>query len=70
MQQNEEENVIEEELLFVNDATQFCTLEIVQYIMPKIPKIEEWPIGYMTLSIIIMQPQETFTSKAMRQLNI
>jgi hypothetical protein len=38
--------------------------------MPKIPKIEEWPIGYKTLSIVIMQLQETFTSGKMRQLSI
>jgi hypothetical protein len=29
--------------------------------MPIIPKIEEQPIGYMTLSITIMEPWETFT---------
>jgi hypothetical protein len=38
--------------------------------MPKIPKIEEWPIGYRTLSIVIMQPQETFTGRTMKQLSI
>ncbi len=40
MQQNEEENVIEEKLQFVNDVMQFHTLEIIQYIMPIIPRIE------------------------------
>jgi hypothetical protein len=29
MQQNEEENVVEEDMLFVNDATHFCTLKVV-----------------------------------------
>jgi hypothetical protein len=56
MQQNKEKNVVEEELLFVNDATQFFILEIVQYIMPKIPKIEEPPTRYKTLSIVDMEP--------------
>ncbi len=69
MQQSEEENVVEEKLLFVNDAIQFCTLEIIQYIMPKIHKIE-WPTGYMTLSIVVMEPQESFTSRVMKQLSI
>jgi hypothetical protein len=41
MQQNEENNVIEEELLFVNDATQFYIPNKIQNIMPRIPKTKE-----------------------------
>jgi hypothetical protein len=63
-------NVVKEELLFVNDATQFCILKVVQYIMPKIPKIEEQPTRYMTLSIVVMEPQEAFTGRVMKQINI
>jgi hypothetical protein len=41
MQQNEENNVIEEEFLFVNNATQFYIPKEIQNIMPRITKTKE-----------------------------
>ncbi len=41
MQQNEDENVVERELPFASDVTQFHTLARIPYTMPRIPRIEE-----------------------------
>jgi hypothetical protein len=66
MQQNENENVMEGELLLAK----FHILEIIQYTMPRIPKIEERLARYKTLSIAIMEPQETFIGKTMKQFSV
>jgi hypothetical protein len=56
MQQNEKENVVEKKLQFANDATQFHTPKIVQYTMPRIPKIEEELVGYRMSFEVSMEP--------------
>jgi hypothetical protein len=66
MQHIKEENVVKEELQFVNDATQFHTFEKVQYTMPQIPRIKECPTRYMTPFATIMEPWETFVSKVIK----
>jgi hypothetical protein len=38
--------------------------------MLRIPKIDENPAGYKMPSIIIMEPQEAFISRTMRQPNV
>ncbi len=38
--------------------------------MPKIPKIKEWLTRYKTSFMEVMEPQETFTSKVMKQPNV
>ncbi len=38
--------------------------------MPIIPRIEEWLAKYKTPSTSIMEPQETFTSKAMKRSSV
>jgi hypothetical protein len=38
--------------------------------MPKIPKIEERPTRYKTLSVVVMEFQESFIGRAMKQLSI
>ncbi len=45
-------------------------LNLVLYTMPRIPKIEEWLVGYKTLSIIITKLRGTFIRRAMRLSNI
>ncbi len=70
MQQNEENNVIEEEFLCVNDATQFYIPKRIQNIMPRIHKTKEQLIGYRTLFATIMEPRKTFISKIMKRPNI
>lgn len=35
--------------------------------MSRIPKTEEWLLGYTMLSTTIMEPQEAFAYKTMRQ---
>jgi hypothetical protein len=56
MRHNEDENVVEGELAFASDVAQFHTLERIQYTMPRIPRIEEQLIGYMTPFVAIMEP--------------
>jgi len=34
--------------------------------MPRIPRIEEWPARYRTLFVVVMGPQEVFSSRAMK----
>jgi hypothetical protein len=46
MQQNEKENVIEEELLSINDATQFYTPKRIRNTLPRIPCTKERLAGY------------------------
>jgi hypothetical protein len=70
MQQNENKNVMEGELLFASDATKFHTLERIEYTMPRIPKIEERPAGYNMLIVAIMDPQEAFVGKMMKQSSV
>jgi hypothetical protein len=70
MQQNENENVMEGELLLANDVAKFHILERIQYTMPRIPKIEERLARYKTFSIAIMEPQETFIGKTMKQFSV
>jgi hypothetical protein len=43
--QNEKENVIKMESSLLEEAMKFHTLEKVHYIMSKISKKNEWPIG-------------------------
>jgi hypothetical protein len=41
MQHNEEENVVKEELQFVNNAVQFHTPKRVKYIIPRISRTKK-----------------------------
>ncbi len=56
--------------MFISDVVQFHTSEKIQYTMPIIPRIEEWLAKYKTPSTSIMEPQETFTSKAMKRSSV
>jgi hypothetical protein len=39
----------------------------MQYTITRIPRIEEWHVGYETPSTVVMEPWKTFTSRAIRQ---
>jgi hypothetical protein len=67
---NEEEDIIETKLYFFKKVTQFKPPKKKQYILSRIRMTkEQCPIRYKTSSTIVMEPQETFISKTMRQPN-
>jgi hypothetical protein len=51
----------------LNVLMQFHIINIIYYIMLRIPRTKECTIGWYTmLSIIVMEPHETFISRMMR----
>ncbi len=49
----------------MNDIVQFYTLEIIQYIVQKIPRTEEQPLVYKMFATN-MEPWETITNRVTR----
>jgi hypothetical protein len=70
MQHNEDKNGVEGKLPFISDATKLDFPKKIQYTMLRIPRIEEHLVRYKMASIAVMEPQETFTNRAMRQPNV
>ncbi len=55
------------ELQLLNEVVQFHTPNGVQYIVSKIPKIEEELPGYNQMSfVVVTEPWETFFSRVMK----